>query len=139
LAELCPKGIDVYFDNVGGTTLDAVLACMADHGRIALCGATSLYAGGSASLQNGLMMLARRLSVRGFVVMDHRERFAEISEELTQAARRGELTTREDIVHGLEAAPAALLRLLEGKNVGKQLVQLEGAAEEPLLCAASLR
>ena len=137
LRECCPDGIDVYFDNVGGPTLDAVLAHMADHGRIALCGATSLYAGGSATLHNGLNMLARRLTVRGFVVMDERERFAAISAELTAAALRGELTSREDVVHGLEAAPVALLRLLEGKNLGKQLVVLEGAAEcESLLCAS---
>jgi len=136
LREHCPRGIDVYFDNVGGPTLDTVLAQMADHGRIALCGATSLYAGGSGSLQNGLMLLARRLTVRGFVVMDHRERFAPISAELTDAARRGEVGTREDIVHGLESAPLALLRLLQGHNLGKQLVQLEAASElEPLLCA----
>lgn len=135
LAEHCPNGIDVYFDNVGGPTLDAVLGRMADHGRIALCGATSLYGGSSASLQHGLMILARRLTVRGFVIMDHRDRFAAISAELTAAARSGQLTTREDIAQGLEAAPSALLRLLEGKNIGKQLVQLEAAASEPMLCA----
>lgn len=136
LDALCPNGIDVYFDNVGGPTLDIVLARMAPHGRIALCGATSSYATGPAPLHNGALMLARSLTLRGFMVLDHKDRFEAISEELSAMARAGKLLAREDVAHGLEAAPGALLRLLEGKNLGKQLVVLEGASQyDALLCA----
>jgi NADPH-dependent curcumin reductase CurA len=109
---------------------------MAHHGRLALCGATSTYATGPVPLQNSALVLARCLTMRGFVVLDYKQEFAGISAELNAMVRAGALTTREDVVHGLEAAPAALMRLAEGKNLGKQLVVLAGAEQmEPLLCA----
>jgi NADPH-dependent curcumin reductase len=138
LDELCGGGVDFYFDNVGGPTLDTVLARMAANGRIALCGATSQYGGTPTPLRNGMAMLARTLTVRGMLLMNHLDRFAAISAELTEAARAGSLVAKEDVLHGLENAPGALLRLFEGKNLGKQLVVLEDAASlEPNLLAVA--
>jgi NADPH-dependent curcumin reductase len=138
LTELAPEGVDVYFDNVGGATLDTVLGAMASEGRIALCGATSVYSGGSPAFRNVGQILARTLSLRGFVLFQSLARFDAISERLYQWVREGKLVAKEDIAHGLESAPTALLRLFQGLNVGKQLVQFEGAAElEPKLCSLS--
>ena len=129
LAALCPNGVDVYFDNVGGATLDVLLGQMAHSGRIALCGATAQYAGEAASGTNLSQILARSLSVQGFLLYQQLGRFEAISQQLQAWARSGQLRAIEDIEHGLERAPAALLRLFQGQNVGKQLVVLDGAAE----------
>jgi NADPH-dependent curcumin reductase CurA len=138
LAELVPDGVDVYFDNVGGATLDTVLGAMAHEGRIALCGATAQYSGASPAFRNVDRILARTLSLRGFVLFQWLSRFDAISAQLYQWVREGKLIAKEDIAHGLESAPTALLRLFQGLNVGKQLVQLEGAAElEPKLSSLS--
>lgn len=129
LGALCPNGVDVYFDNVGGATLDVLLGQMAHSGRIALCGATAQYAGEAASGTNLSQILARTLSVQGFLLYQQRARFDAISQQLYAWARSGQLRAIEDIEHGLERAPVALLRLFQGRNVGKQLVVLDHAAE----------
>jgi NADPH-dependent curcumin reductase CurA len=129
VAELCPSGVDVYFDNVGGATLDAMLAVMAHEGRIALCGASAQYAGEHPSGANLGQVLARTLSLRGFVLYQHLAGFEAISQHLCAAVRSGQLHAREDLVFGLSNAPAALLRLFQGSNLGKQLIVLEQAAE----------
>lgn len=139
LAQLCPAGVDVYFDNVGGATLDTLLAAMAQQGRIALCGATSQYSGERVVFHNVMQLAARTLSARGFVVFQHRERFAAITEQLHAWCRSGRLHNQEDLVHGLTNAPSALLRLFQGLNLGKQLVVMDGAAQwEPNLTTAVL-
>lgn len=125
--ELCPGGVDVYFDNVGGATLDALLGSMAEGGRIALCGATAQYAGEPLSGAHFQLVLARTLRVQGFVVYQHAARFDAIAEQLGGWFRRGQLRAIEDLAVGLEAAPSALLRLFQGQNLGKQLVVLEGS------------
>jgi NADPH-dependent curcumin reductase CurA len=128
VAALCPDDVDVYFDNVGGSTLDALLGRMARGGRIALCGATAQYAGEAASGASLSQILARTLRVQGLLLYQHRARFAAISEQLFGWVRSGQLQLIEDRVHGLERAPAAMLRLFEGKNRGKQLVVLDAGA-----------
>jgi hypothetical protein len=126
--ELCPAGVDVYFDNVGGTTLDVLLGAMADNGRIALCGASAQYAGESLSGAQLHQVLARTLRVQGFVLYQHADRYRVIAAQLCDWVRSGRLQAYEDLAYGLEAAPGALMRLFQGLNVGKQLVVLEGAA-----------
>ena len=135
--ELCPSGVDVYFDNVGGHTLDALLGAMADCGRIALCGASAQYAGEPLSGANLQRVLARTLRLQGFMLYQHAARFEHISERLLEWVRSGELQAHEDLAYGLEAAPGALMRLFQGLNVGKQLVVLEGAAERESNLSAS--
>ena len=137
---LCPSGVDVYFDNVGGSTLDALLGAMADNGRIALCGASAQYAGEPLSGANLQLVLARTLRLQGFMLYQHAARFEQISERLLEWVRSGELQAHEDLAYGLAAAPGALMRLFQGLNVGKQLVVLEGARElEPNLTAVEER
>lgn len=135
--DLCPSGVDVYFDNVGGTTLDAMLGAMADNGRIALCGATAQYAGEPLCGANLRQVLARTLRLQGFVLYQYALRFGRISEQLFDWARAGQLRAYEDLAYGLEAAPGALMRLFQGLNLGKQLVVLEGAREHESNLTAS--
>jgi NADPH-dependent curcumin reductase len=130
LEALCPKGIDLYFDNVGGELLDAVLLKMAPLGRVIICGATSQYTGRMTPLaHSSMMLLYRRLSMQGFLIFDHMDCFQAASDALTGWVREQRLVAHEDVVEGLEHAPRALGRLLEGKNIGKQLVLV---AEAPL-------
>ncbi|HET8936483.1 MAG TPA: NADP-dependent oxidoreductase [Polyangiales bacterium] len=135
LTALCPEGVNVYFDNVGGRTLDAVLANIAHGGRIALCGATAQYAGECASANFG-QILRHALTVQGIVMYEHAARFQAISHGLFAGLRSGQLHAHEDLAFGLENVPSALLRLFQGHNLGKQLVVLDGAAQvEPKLTA----
>lgn len=137
LAALCPNGIDVYFDNVGGRTLDAVLEHMAHGGRIALCGATAQYAGESTSATIA-QILTRALTAQGIVMYEHSARFPAISDALFAGLRSGQLRAHEDLAFGLESVPFAMLRLFQGQNLGKQLVVMNGAAQlEPKLTATS--
>lgn len=129
LTTLCPHGVDVYFDNVGGKTLDTLLGHMAHGGRIALCGASAQYAGEPATGANLSQILARALSVQGYVMYEQQARFEAISCELLAGLRSGQLQAHEDLVFGLQNAPAALLRLFQGQNVGKQLIVMENAAQ----------
>jgi NADPH-dependent curcumin reductase CurA len=126
LRELCPKGIDVFFDNVGGPVLDLVLGQLAMRGRVVLCGGIAHYndalpARGPA---NYLALVMKRGRMEGFIVLDYLARAGEAVTALSGWLRDGRLKDRVDVVQGLENAPAALLRLFEGKNQGKQLVRL---------------
>ncbi len=126
LAELCPKGIDVYFDNVGGAILDAALARLAMRGRVVLCGAIANY---SATEQppgpkNYLNLLLQRGRMEGFIVLDFLPRAAEAIGELADWVQAGRLKSQVDVQHGLENAPATLRRLFEGRNEGKQLLRI---------------
>jgi NADPH-dependent curcumin reductase CurA len=102
---------------------------MAHGGRIALCGASAQYAGEQATGANLGQVLARTLSLHGFVLYQHLAGFEAISQQLCAGVRSGQLQAREDLVYGLSNAPAALLRLFQGSNLGKQLIVLEQAAE----------
>jgi NADPH-dependent curcumin reductase len=126
LAAALPDGADVYFDNVGGEILDAVLPCMNPFGRIPVCGLVSQYnATEPYGVKNLRELFNRRLTMRGFVISDHREHFAAATEALVAAYRAGRLHWRESIAEGLAQAPEAFLAVLQGRKVGKQLVKLQ--------------
>jgi NADPH-dependent curcumin reductase CurA len=125
LAAACPKGIDVYFENVGGPVFDAVFSLMNVQGRIPLCGRISEYNDSSIEAAPSLrVLLNKRITVRGFIISDHGDRQASFLRECAQWVREGRLKYREDVVEGLERAPEALLRLFEGRNFGKLLVRV---------------
>jgi NADPH-dependent curcumin reductase CurA len=126
LAQLAPQGVDVFFDNVGGDILDAVLAQIRMKARVVLCGGISAYnevepPPGPRNLMN---LVIQRARMEGFIVIDYAARFGAAREELKRWVDAGELVHQEDIVTGIERAPEALLRLFTGKNLGKQLIQV---------------
>jgi NADPH-dependent curcumin reductase CurA len=127
LKEHCPKGMDVYFDNVGGDILDAALAHLAMHARIVICGAISQYNNTSAvkGPSNYLSLLVYRASMTGMVVFDYADRYAEASREMAGWVAAGKLKTREEIaVGGIDAFPEALLKLFHGENTGKLVLEV---------------
>jgi NADPH-dependent curcumin reductase CurA len=126
----CPKGIDVYFDNVGGDVLDACLVNLARRARIVICGAISQYnaTAGVKGPSNYMMLLVTRSRMEGFVVFDYASRYAEGAKQLAQWLKEGRLKSREDIVKGFETFPEALLKLFAGENTGKLILEV-GAGE----------
>jgi hypothetical protein len=122
----CPDGVDVLFENVGGEIFEAVLWNMRDYGRIALCGMIADY--NLEEAQPGprgmMLMIGRRLTMRGFIVTDHPEACEEYVGKAIGWLREGKLTYRESIAEGVENAPQAFIDLLKGRNTGKQIVQL---------------
>lgn len=134
LKEACPKGIDIYFENVGGKVLEAVLPMMNPHGRIPICGMIAWYnAGGlgegasDAALTGPNIwrnVLVKFLSVNGFIISNHFDRYPEFLKEVGPMVAKGELRFVEDIAEGLENAPAAFMAMLNGGNTGKQIVKL---------------
>ena len=127
LREVCPKGIDVYFDNVGGDVFEACLFNMSLHGRIACCGAVSQYDGAPpAHGPRGVpgLIVVRRLTLRGFVVMDFYDQRDRALAELRGWVESGQLKVAEDVIDGLENTPAALIGLLAGQNLGKRMVRV---------------
>jgi len=126
LKEHCPKGVDVYFDNVGGDILDEVLARLAMRARIVICGAISQY-NNTAPVQgprNYLSLLVHRARMQGMVVFDYTDRFPQAVAELSGYLRDGRLKSREDVVDGLEHFPEALNRLFTGENFGKLVLRV---------------
>ena len=120
-----PDGIDVYFDNVGGDHLRAALPAMRTYGRVALCGAVSQYnATGPVSGPDLLDAIKNRLTLRGYLVMDHYDLFDEYVAQAVGWLRDGSLRSEETVVHGIENAVEAFLGLLRGANTGKMLVRL---------------
>lgn len=125
LRELCPQGIDVYFDNVGGAILDHALASMAMNGRVVLCGAIATYNDDALSgPKNYLNLLLKRGRMEGFIILDYIARAGPALEQLAAWLRAGELVDRVDVLQGFENAPKALLRLFAGENQGKQLLKI---------------
>lgn len=124
LKEACPQGIDGYFENVGGYIFDAVLLRTNAFARIALCGMIAGYDGQPLPLANPALFLVNRLKLEGFIVSEHMEVWPEALAELGALVASGKLRPRESVAQGIEAAPAAFLGLLKGKNFGKQLVKL---------------
>ncbi len=126
LRQHCPKGIDVYFDNVGGDILDAALARIARNGRIVICGAISQYNNTTPvkGPSNYLSLLVNRASMTGMVVMDYTDKFSEAVREMAGWIKAGQLKTREHIVDGLETFPETLLMLFKGENTGKLLIKV---------------
>jgi hypothetical protein len=126
LAELCPGGIDIYFDNVGGETLDAALARLAFNGRVVLCGAIADYnrSEPGPGPRNYLNLLLQRGRMEGFIILDYADRFGEALPELGRWVEAGEIKVEVDIQEGLENAPRTLRRLFTGENRGKQLLRI---------------
>jgi NADPH-dependent curcumin reductase CurA len=122
-----PDGIDIYFDNVGGDILEACLAQMNNRGRIACCGAVSQYDGvPSASGPRGVpgLIVVKRLTMQGFIVMDYMERRNEAVRDLQSWVASGTVKVQEDVIDGLENTPKALIGLLAGENRGKRMVRV---------------
>ena len=126
LKELCPKRVDVYFDNIGGPTLDAVLARLANGGRVVLCGAISSYndAHRPPGPANYLNLIQRRASMRGFLSLDHWGRFPEIAKILGEWVAEGKLTYKLHVYEGLESGVQALNAMFTGENLGKIVIRL---------------
>ena len=130
LAGACDRGVDVYFENVGGAVFRAVLPLMNAHGRIPVCGLIAQYQGGTVHGEDtgpALMraMLVKRLTMRGFIIFDdYGSRFGEFREQMMHWLEQGKVRYREDVVAGLERAPEAFLGLLEGRNFGKLVVEV---------------
>jgi len=126
LRDLCPRSVHVYFDNVGGEILDAVLAQIAPRARIVLCGGISSYnaAEPPPGPRNYLNLVVQRARMEGFIVLDYLPRFAEAMRELAGWVTSGKIKHQEDVQVGIENAPRTFLRLFEGKNLGKQLLKL---------------
>jgi NADPH-dependent curcumin reductase CurA len=127
LREHAPDGVDVYFDNVGGETLEAVLQRLARGARVVLCGAISQYnaEGQPRGPANYMQLLVARASMTDFVVFDYQERYPEARAQLAQWLQSGELRSREDVVGGdVRDFPQVLLRLFRGENTGKLVLEL---------------
>ena len=126
LKEHCPKGVDIYFDNVGGEILDDVLARIGRGARIIICGAISQY-NNTTPVQgpkNYLSLLVNRARMEGMVVFDYAERFPIAVAELAGYLKDGRMKSKEDIVQGLETFPEALMKLFTGENFGKLVLQV---------------
>jgi NADPH-dependent curcumin reductase CurA len=126
LKETCPEGIDVYFDNVGGAILDAALARLRRGARVVVCGAISQYNATEPvpGPANYLSLLVNRARMEGFVIFDYRKRYPEALAQLGAWLAAGKIRSRDEIVDGLENAPAALTRLFDGTKRGKLIVRI---------------
>ncbi len=134
LAEQCPDGIDIYFENVGGKVLSAVIPLMNNFGRIPVCGMISWYNAGGLGAgasdpditapQLWRTILVKFLNVNGFIISNHFNRLPDFLAEVGPKVASGDIAYVEDIAEGLENAPAAFMSLLQGGNVGKQIVKL---------------
>jgi NADPH-dependent curcumin reductase CurA len=126
IGELCPDGVNVFFDNVGGATLEAGIEHIADFGRIVLCGAISSYNDSTPKPgpHNLMYLVSRRVRMQGFIVLDYLDRAGEAIDALTEWVMAGDIAWREDIQDGFDNIPATLVRLFDGSNVGKQLLKL---------------
>lgn len=129
VAKVCPRGIDVDFENVGGDIFEAALWNMRSYGRIVLCGMVANYNDDRAQPgpRGMLSVIGKRLTIRGFIVTDHPEACREYVAKASRWLAEGKLRYRETVTTGLENAPAAFIDMLKGGNVGKQIVQLDDA------------
>ncbi len=124
LAEAAPKGIDVYFDNVGGEHLEAALAIAKNYARFALCGMIAGYNDHIPGPSNLANAVGKRLTLQGFIVSDHFDLLPRFIADIGGWIQSGKLTWRETIVEGLDQAPTAFANLFRGENIGKMLVRL---------------
>ena len=125
LRAACRGGVDIYFENVGGAVLDAAWPLMADFGQIVLCGMIAQYnQGQETSGPSWFPILAKRLSVRGFLLRDHGDRAEEYRAAAEDWIGQGKLRMRYDVTNGIENAPSAFVRMLKGENFGKSLVRV---------------
>lgn len=126
LAELCPDGINIFFDNVGGDALEAAIENAADNARFILCGSISNYndASPKPGPKNMFYLISKRIRMQGFIMFDYIEQVDVAMADLIQWLTDGKLQWREDIQEGFENIPKTLLRLFDGSNQGKQLLKL---------------
>ncbi len=125
LKAACPDGIDIYFDNVGGAVLEAVLKRINLHARIPLVGLISQYNDSKLSPGPNLgSLISNRALIQGMLVMDHTDRMPDFLRDMSHWLRDGKVRYREDIIEGLENAPRAFIGLLQGENIGKRVVQV---------------
>jgi NADPH-dependent curcumin reductase CurA len=130
LKATCPKGIDVYFENVSGPVWDAVFPLLNTFARIPVCGLIALYSATELKEARYVVpqvfraILTKRLTIRGFIVTDFAAKHGDFQRDVSQWVREGKVKYREDIAEGLENAPQAFMGMLKGKNFGKQLVRI---------------
>lgn len=126
LQKACPKGVDVYFDNVGGDVTDAVIKLINPHARIVLCGQISMYNLEKQDVgpRNLWILLTKSATMKGFLVFEYGKRFPEGIKQMAQWIKEGKIKYRENIIQGLENTPKAFLGLFKGENIGKQLVKV---------------
>ena len=129
LRDACPKGIDVYFENVGGAVFEAVFPLLNAFARVPVCGLIAQYNDTeptvpkwAASMMRNV--LTKRLNIRGFIVSDFAARHGDFLRDMSQWLREGKVKHREFVTEGLDSAPAAFMGLLKGANFGKQLVRV---------------
>jgi NADPH-dependent curcumin reductase CurA len=123
---LCPEGVGVYFDNVGGSVLDAVLPGMADFGRIVVCGMVADYntASDPWPIRNLWQVLVHRVTMRGFLAFEHKELVEEAEERLGHWIASGQMKALENVTTGIENTPQAFIALMSGRTTGKTVVRL---------------
>jgi NADPH-dependent curcumin reductase len=126
LRKSCPQGMNIYFDNVGGDILEAALANLARGARIVICGAISQYCGTGPvhGPRNYLSLLVSRATMKGMLVFDYADRYAQAAQEMAGWMAAGKLKSREDIVEGLETFPDTFLKLFKGENLGKLILKV---------------
>lgn len=136
LTDACPDGIDIYFENVGGKVLDAVIPLLNPHSRVPVCGLISQYNAtelpGGPDRMNWLMgqILRKKIRMQGFIIFDSfDDLYSEFAREMSEWVESGKIKYREDLIDGLENAPAAFIGLLRGENFGKRVVRV-GRNEE---------
>ena len=129
LKQHCPKGVDVYFDNVGGEILDMVLTRIGRGARIVICGAISQY-NNTAPVKgpaNYLSLLVNRARMQGMVVFDYADRYALAVKDIAQWMKEGKFVSKEDVVSGIETFPEAMNKLFSGENFGKLVLKVADA------------
>lgn len=125
LEHSCPNGIDVYFENVGGEMLDAVLLKLNPYARVVACGMISQYnLEKPQGIKNLGIVVGNKVKIQGFIVSDHMDLKEEFMREMSAWIDEGKIKYREDIIQGLENAPSAFIGMLKGKNFGKQVIQI---------------
>jgi NADPH-dependent curcumin reductase CurA len=131
IRELCPDGVDVFFDNVGGEILDHALGALNRYGRVVCCGRIAEYLKApddAYRLRNWHVIGTQRATMRGFFIYDFAEHFPRAERQMAQWLAEGRMQYLEDVLEGLEQMPRALMRLYSGQNIGKQLVRVDPAA-----------
>jgi len=125
LTRTCPNGVDVYFENVGGETLEVLLNHMNTHGRVVACGMISQYNTQDLyGVRNLFVVVTKRLRIQGFIVFDHQNKEPEFLQKVIALLKDGKITYRETISEGIDSTPQALLDVLKGTNFGKQVVKV---------------
>lgn len=136
LKEACPKGVDVYFDNVGGEMLDELLLHIKDYSRVIACGAISSYStkiDDRYKIKNYPRIIIKRAIIQGFIYFDYKEDIPQAMKELGALMAQGKLKSQVELYHGLDSAPRGLKNLLMGKNKGKVIISLDKETLKPKL------